>query len=110
MASNSKRSSDETALKAALYDLVSAAGNFERQNAELAQTEDMLHEAILHLQASRAWKERAMPLIKMIADGWYLLDEDGDCVACGEYHDDGHMPDCAVTQARVLLAESEASE
>ncbi len=76
----------------------------------------ILEDAITELAALRAWRERAVPLLRALV-GDRLIDINGSwrCCLCGATCAYGatitHAASCQpITLARVLLAESEASD
>jgi len=70
----------------------------------------MVKDALDELAALRAWRDRAVPLLRALADDYRYFDEDGNCTFCENRRADEHKWDCDIAQARALLAESEASE
>jgi len=124
---------ESTQLLAALFHLVCAAGNMQRNDRDLAAAEDILTHAVDGLAALRMWQEQAMPLLAALANaqpttgsgcGYECMfcEMDGQPIVHEQIYkwrgterkrqtkEWTHNAVCPVTQARALLAESEASD
>ena len=99
---------EDTALEAALLHLIDAAGNFDRHDEALDADEDLLTKGIERLERLRKWRARAEPLLRALTEHAMRPDMPDYCAYCSS--SDQHMPDCPVTLAKALLAESEASK
>jgi hypothetical protein len=106
----SQRTIHSTAeLKAALFDLVGAAGNLDREDAKLGEAEDMLHDAIT---VPSAWQERVIPVLQALTvdgDILYLRDNLMWCIFCnasGPFGQLIHLTQCPVVLARALMNEA----